>query len=90
MDDYSRGGHTKHSLKVHMIFVTKYRKKLLLGDMADDVKQFLYDAAGQHGYNILEMETDKDHVHMLIQYKPKESVASVAKHLKQYSTHKMW
>lgn len=28
MDSYKRGGHSKYSLKVHIIFVTKYRKKL--------------------------------------------------------------
>ena len=28
MDDYDRGGHSKYSMKVHIIFVTKYRKKI--------------------------------------------------------------
>ncbi len=54
-----------------MIFVTKYRKKILLHGMADDAKQFLHDAARQYGYTILTMETDKGHVHVLVQYKPK-------------------
>ncbi len=71
-----------------MIFVTKYRKKILLHGMADDAKQFLHDAARQYGYTILTMETDKGHVHVLVQYKPKDSVASMSKHLKQHSTHK--
>ena len=64
MDDYSRGGHSKYSMKVHIIFVTKYRKKLFISDRrADDVKQFLHDAAKRYGYTIIQMETDKDHVH---------------------------
>ena len=42
MDDYNRGGHSKYSMKVHLIFVTKYRKKIFKFDKrADDVKQFL-------------------------------------------------
>lgn len=46
MDDYNRGGHTKYSMKVHLIFVTKYRKKLFKSRKhAEDVKQFLYEAA---------------------------------------------
>ena len=45
MDDYNRGGHSKYSLKVHLIFVTKYRKKIFKSDKcAEYVKQFLYDA----------------------------------------------
>lgn len=59
MDDYYRGGHSKYSLKVHLIFVTKYRKKLFQsGRRADDVKQYLYDAAKRWGHTILQMETD--------------------------------
>lgn len=91
MDDYERGGHTKYSMKVHLIFVTKYRRKIFAaGRMADDVKQSLYDAAKRYGYKTIRMETDKDHVHMLLGYSPKESVSDMARHLKQYSTHRMW
>ncbi len=44
MDGYNRGGHSKYSMKVHIIFVTKYRKKLFTsGKRANDVKQFLHD-----------------------------------------------
>lgn len=91
MDGYSRGGHSKYSMKVHIIFVTKYRKKLFaLGKYGDDVKQFLYDAAKKYGYTIIQMETDKDHVHILLEYSPKVSVSNIVKQLKQYSTYKMW
>ena len=91
MDDYSRGGHTKYSLKVHIIFVTKYRKELFKSDIcSDDVKQFLYDAAKKYGYTIIQMETDKGHVHILLEYSPKVSVSDIVKQLKQYSTYQMW
>ena len=41
MDDYNRGGHSKYSMNVHLIFVTKYRKQIFKSDKrADDVKQF--------------------------------------------------
>ena len=65
MDDYNRGGHSKYSMKVHLIFVTKYRKQIFKsGKRADDVKQFLYDAVKKYGYDTIQMETDKDHVHI--------------------------
>ena len=67
MDDYNRGDHSKYSMKVHIIFVTKYRKKLFKSDKrAADVKQFLYDAAKKYGCIIIQIETDKDHVHILL------------------------
>ena len=91
MDDYNRGGHSKFSMKVHLIFVTKYRKKIFKFDKrADDVKQFLYDAAKKYGYEIIQMETDKDHVHILLEYSPKISVSDIVRQLKQYSTYQMW
>ena len=91
MDGYSRGGHSKYNMKVHIIFVTKYRKKIFKSDKrADDVKQFLYDAARKCKYDIIQMETDKDHVHILLEYSPKVSVSDIVKQLKQYSTYQMW
>lgn len=91
MDGYNRGGHSKFNLKVHIIFVTKYRKKFFKSnDRANDVKQFLYDATKKYGYIIIQMETDKDHVHVLLEYNPKVSISDIVKQLKQYSTWHMW
>lgn len=91
MDDYNRGGHSKYSMKVHLILVTKYRKKIFRSDKCtEDVKQFLYNATQKHGYEIIQMETDKDHVHILLGYSPKVSVSDIVKQLKQYSTYQMW
>lgn len=60
MDDYCRGGHSKHTLKVHLIFVTKYRKKLFQsGRRADDVEQYLYDAAKRWGIRYFKWKQTK-------------------------------
>ena len=91
MDGYSCGGHSKYGMKVHIIFVTKYRKKLFMSSKrADDVKQFLYDVAKKYGYTVIQMETGKDHVHILLEYSPKVSVSDIVRQLKQYSTYQMW
>lgn len=91
MDDYNRGGHSKHSLKVHLIFVTKYRKKVFESRKhSADVKQFLYEAAEKRGCLAIQMEPDKDHVHMLLEYSPGLCVSEIVKGLKQYSTYEMW
>ena len=91
MDDYNRGGHTKYSMKVHLIFVTKYRKPLFRKEaLADDVKQSFYDAAKIYGYELIRMETDRDHIHILLGYSPRTNVSDIAKQLKQYSTYQVW
>ena len=91
MDNYNRGGHSKYSIKVHFIFVTKYRKKIFKSNKrANALKQFLYDIARKYNYSIIQMKTDKDHIHILLEYEPKISISNIVKQFKQYSTYKMW
>lgn len=76
---YHRHNRRKYSLKVHIVLVTKYRKQLLRGDIAD-----------AHHYEIMAMETDKDHVHILLGYDTTDSVCNIVKTLKQETTHHLW
>ncbi len=74
---YNRHNRRKYSLKVHIVLVTKYRKKLLKGSIADDVKQKIFDIANTRGYEIIAMETDKDHMHFLICYDTTDRVSTL-------------
>lgn len=65
---YNCHNRRKYSLKVHIVLVTKYRKQLLKGSMADDVRQKIFNIANNRGYKIIAMETDKDHIHILLQF----------------------
>ena len=87
---YKHNSHCKDMLKAHLIFVTRFRKRILTHERAGDVKQYLYDTANSHGWKIHAMETDKDHVHILIQYKPTDRISKIVKALKQESTYQMW
>lgn len=74
-----------------MIFVTKYRKKIFAHPKrSEDVKQFIYDIAIRYSYTVIQMETDRDHIHILLEYNPKTPVSLIVKQLKQYSTYRMW
>ena len=69
---YHRHDRRKYSLKVHIVLVTKYRKQLLRRGIAD-----------VHHYEIVAMETDKDHVYILLGYDTTDSVCNIIKTLKQ-------
>ena len=56
---YNRHNRRKYSLKVHIVLVTKYRKQLLKGSIADDVKQQIFDIANTHGYEIIAMAKER-------------------------------
>ena len=88
--NYNRHNRRKYSLKVHIVLVAKYRKKLLKGSIADDVKQKIFDIANTRGYEIIAMEADKDHMHFLISYDTTDRVCDIVKIVKQETTYYLW
>ena len=87
---YNRHNRRKYSLKVHIVLVTKYRKKLLKGSITDDVKQKIFNIANTRGYEIIAMEADKDHLHFLISYDTTDRVCDIVKIVKQETTYYLW
>ena len=87
---FNRHNRQKYSLKVHIVLVTKYRKQLLKGSIADDVKQKIFDIANTRDYEIIAMETDKDHIHFLISYDTTDRVCDIVKIVKQETTYYLW
>lgn len=66
----------KYLLQYHIIFVCKYRKKLLMSkQISDDIKQFSYEICQKHKVIIRYMETDKDHIHYMIETEPTMSIS---------------
>ena len=88
--NYNRHNRRKYSLKVQIVLVTKYRKQLLKGSIADDVKQKILDIANTRGYEIVAMETDKDHIHFLLSYDATDRVCDIVKIVKQETTYYLW
>ena len=81
----------KFLLQYHLIFVCKYRKKLFLNQsISDDIKQFSYEICNKHNVTIKEMETDKDHIHYLIETEPNISVSQIVNLMKSYITYHIW
>lgn len=70
--------------------VTKYRKQLLKGNIADDVKQKIFDICKSKEWGIIAMETDKDHIHFLVEYDATDRVCDIVKVVKQETTYYLW
>ena len=87
--NYKSKNHSKFILTYHIIFVCKYRKKLLI-KYGEDVKQIMYDISKRYDFDIKEMEVDKDHIHMMISSVPKISPLQIVRVLKQQSTIEIW
>lgn len=74
----------------HLIFVTKYRKKLFYGAFREDVKRYIFETCVRHHWYVIRMETDEDHVHILLQYNPTDSITVIVSTLKQHSMYMAW
>lgn len=87
---YNRHNRRNCSLKVPMVLVTKYRKQLRKGSIADDVKQKIDDICNSKSYGIIAMETDKDQIHFLIRYDTTDKVSDIVKTIKQETIYCLW
>ena len=85
MNNYKSKNHSKFVLKYHLIFVCKYRKKLLI-KYGEEIKQIMKDISYKYDFDILEIEVDKDHIHILVDSEPKLSPLMIVRMLKQQST----
>ena len=87
---YKSKNHSKYSLKAHIVFVVKYRKKLINKDIDFFLKTKLKQVEARSDFRIELMETDKDHIHLLVDYDPKVSILQIVRRLKQETTFELW
>ena len=89
MDTYRQGSHTRYSLKIHLVFVTKYRKQVLQGDVAHRLRTLIREICLANDIQIIKGHVSKDHVHLLLSYPPRLSVSKIAQYIKGKSSRKM-
>jgi putative transposase len=87
---YRSENHSKYNLKVHFVFVVKYRRKLINKDINSFLKVKIKQVERRSNFKVELMETDKDHIHLLIDYGPKVSVLQIVRRLKQETTFELW
>ena len=83
---YKTGAHTKTDLKVHVVWVPKYRKRVLTGQVAIRVRDILRQIAVEHELEIITGKVSKDHIHMFISYRATQNVSKIMQWLKGISS----
>lgn len=74
--------HSRFDCKYHLVFVPKYRKKKLYGEIRRYLGPVFHELAQQKGCKILEGHMVQDHVHMLISIPPKYAVSQIVGYIK--------
>ena len=61
----------------HLVWVPKYRKRVLKGKIAERIKELLHECADLNRWKIEELNIQEDHIHMLVQMRPDVSVSKM-------------
>ncbi len=84
--DIRTGRHCLFKLHVHLVFVTKYRKKVFTNEILKDLEAIFKDVAHDFETELIEMNGETEHVHLLLNYPPKVSISKLVNSLKGVSS----
>lgn len=83
---YSRNAGAVFSLKYHLVWCPKYRRPVLVDDVAERLKGLLTEKVAELEMSVLTMEVMPDHVHLFIGSDPRWAVAEIVNRLKGYTS----
>ncbi|NJO94159.1 MAG: IS200/IS605 family transposase [Hydrococcus sp. RM1_1_31] len=79
-------GGTVYSLSIHLVFVTKYRKKVIAPAMLNRLKEIFADTCAKWDCELREFNGEADHCHLLVEINPKVLISTFANNLKTVSS----
>jgi len=85
MSSIKRTSHAVYDLKYHMVWVPKYRKMILGGELAKRLKMSFEEISERYEFEIDTMEVKDDHVHLFLSAPPRYSPAEVVQIIKSIS-----
>jgi putative transposase len=89
MEHYRKSSHTIYDIKYHLVWITKYRKPVLQGEIATRARELIREICRSYDVEIIKGHLSKDHVHLLVSVPPQVSVSQLVQYLKGKSSRKM-
>jgi putative transposase len=86
MERYVKNAGAIFSLKVHLVWCPKYRRKVLVNGVDERLKTLLMEKSQERGFVIHAMEVMPDHVHLFLEHDPTYGVAEIVNRLKGYTS----
>lgn len=87
MARYRKGPHTVYELRYHFVFITKYRKPVLIGDIAKRLRDLIRQICAAEDVVIVKGHVSKEHVHLLLSMPPQVSPSRIMQAVKGKSSH---
>ena len=89
MTDYRHGSHTVFSIHLHLVWITKYRKKVLVGEVAFRVRDMIREICQREEVDIIKGDVSQDHIHMFVSIPPQVTISRLVQRLKGKTSHKL-
>ena len=89
MDNLRTSRHCVFMLHAHLIFITKYRGKILNNEVLSYMENLMIEVCVQFEVELTEFNGESDHVHLLVNYPPKVCLSKLINSLKGVSSRKI-
>jgi putative transposase len=89
MTEYVHGSHSVFLIHLHIVWITKYRKKILTGDVALKVRELIREICQKETVEIIKGHVSADHVHLFVSIRPKTCVSKLLQMLKGRTSHSL-
>ena len=89
MENYRKGSHTVYDIKYHIVWITKYRKPIMRGDIAERLRDLIREICKTKDVEIIKGHISKDHVHIFVSVPPHISISQLVKSIKGKSSRKL-
>lgn len=89
MENYRIGSHSRFDIKYHFVWVTKYRKPILYGEVAHRLRELVIEICKTQEIEILSGHVAKDHVHVFLSCPPDLSPSKVMQYIKGKTSRKL-
>ena len=88
-NEYRKSSHSTFSIQLHLCWITKYRYKIMSGQIAHRTKELVRRICVEENVEILSGSISPDHVHILISIDPSTSVSHLVKYVKGKTSRKL-
>jgi putative transposase len=89
MPEYRRSAHAVYDLKYHLVWIVKYRKKILRGRLAERARDLIRQTCEARGVIIMRGAISADHIHMLVSAPPELSPSKLVQYIKGRSSRRL-
>lgn len=87
--EYKRDEHRVHLIIYHLIWIPKRRRPVLIGRVAKECKSLVEKKCLEHGWDIIELAIQPDHVHLFVRVWPTDAASEVVKECKGITAHEL-